>query len=120
MSDNHAGGLAAIEAIFPGITKLRCFFHLSQNIQRKLATLNLKDHLVYIKWVLKTLKQADTQDNFHKIWELFKPEGKQITGSDELVEYMQKNIIKSEAKWFNGASFAGKQKCNNSLESMNR
>ena len=120
MPDNHAGGPAAIEAIPSGITGLRCSPHLSQNIQRGLTALNLKDYLVYIKWVLGALGQAGTQDNFHKIWGLFKPEGKQITGGGGLVGYMQKNIVKSGAKWFNGAPFAGGQKCNNSLGGMDR
>ena len=40
--------------------------------------------------------------------------------NDEFANNYEKDYVKSESLWYNGASFVGKQKTNNSLESINR
>ena len=120
MSHNHAGGLGALISVFPSIVRLRCKFHLDQSLERKLRGLGLKSHLTYIRWTVKMLSECKTQKDFDKLWILLEPEIKNLTGSDPFVKYFKEEIIDSNALWYCGASFVGKQKCNNSLEAMNR
>lgn len=60
MSDSHKGELNAIKASFPGIVRLRCYFHLIQNLQKKVRDFDLKPKMEYIIWVTKTLREAKT------------------------------------------------------------
>jgi len=120
MSDSHKGQLNAIKAIFPNIIRLRCAFHLYQNIQKKVRDFKLKPMIEYILWVTKTLKEAKTKDEFYLIWGLLKPELLDKTSNSDFVKGFEDDYVFSESIWYNGGSFLGKQKCNNSLEAMNR
>ena len=120
MSDSHKGELNAIKASFPGIVRLRCYFHLIQNIQKKVRDFDLKPKMEYIIWVTKTLREAKTGEEFKNIWTLLKPELIEKTSNQEFVNAFEQDYVNSDSIWFNGGSFISKQKCNNSLESMNR
>jgi len=119
MSDSHKGQLNAIQAIFPTATRLRCLFHLLQNIERKARASKLSSKTGYIKWVTYTLQEALTQQEFTTTWNLLKPELLKVTNEDFVKSY-EKDYINSKAIWFRGGSFIGKQKTNNSLEAINR
>jgi len=60
------------------------------------------------------LARSQVGAGFASTWELLKSELLEMT-KEEFVEEYEENYIKSEAKWFAGASFIGKQKANNSL-----
>lgn len=120
MSDHHLGGLSALSTVFPNITRLRCLFHIGQNVEKKLRSLGLKKHLIYVRWVLKILSESKSKEDFDNLWELLEPEIRKITESEPFVLYFKEQIIDSTSLWFCGASFIGKQKCNNSLEGLNR
>ena len=120
MSDAHLGGMAALSLVFPEITKLRCRFHLDQNIERKLRNLKLKAHISYVRWAINSLSNTKSKEEFLSLWILLEPEIKKITQSDSFVKYLKDEIIDSESIWYSGGSFVGKQKCNNSLEGINR
>jgi len=119
MSDCHKGQLKAITEIFPDTVKLRCYFHLIQNIQRLAKNHKVKGNIDYILWVTKTIKESKNSSEFCKTWELLKPELLKMT-NQAFIESYEDNHINSQAKWYAGASFIGKQKTNNSLESINR
>jgi len=120
MSDHHPGGLAALISVFPSIIRRRCKFHLDQNGERKLRSLGLKKHIIYVRWTIKMLSECKSQEEFDSLWKLLEPEVEKITGSEAFMGYFKQEIIKSCSLWYCGASFVGKQKCNNSLEAMNR
>lgn len=120
MSDHHFGGLSALTTIFPEIVTLRCRFHLDQNIERKLRSLNLKAHIPYIRWAIKMLSETNSKNEFDLLWSLLEPEIKEITQSSDFMKYLTENVISDRSLWFKGASFIGKQKCNNSLEAINK
>jgi len=120
MSDAHLGGMKALSSVFPDIVKLRCRFHLDQNIERKLRALKLKNHIGYVRWVISSLAETKSKEEFLSLWRILEPEILSITNNESFNKYLNDEIINSESLWFNGASFIGKQKCNNSLEGMNR
>jgi len=119
LTDAHKGQLKAIKEAFPNIVRLRCFFHLLQNIHRLIHTHGVRENTHYILWVTNCLKEAQSESEFLATWKILKPELKEMT-KEKFVEEYEENYVKSEAKWFVGASFIGKQKTNNSLESINR
>ena len=119
MTDSHKGQLKAISSCFPNTIKLKCFFHLLQNINRQAKKVGVMEKIDYIIWVTNCLREAKSESEFKFTWQILKPELLNVT-KKEFVEDYEENYIKSDSKWFVGASFIGKQKTNNSLESINR
>ena len=119
MSNCQKGQMNAITKVFQDTTKLRCYFHLIQNIQRMARNFKVHEKIEYILWVTKMLKEAKSELEFEQIWALLKSELLGMTTHNFLKSY-EDNFVNSQAKWFVGASFVGKQKTNNSLESINR
>jgi len=120
MSDHHRGGLSALTSVFPGIITLRCRFHLDQNIERKLRSLGLKTCIPYVRWAIKMLIEVNSKEEFDSLWTLLEPEIQNVTQNNGFLKYLKEEIIASDSLWFKGASFIGKQKCNNSLEAINK
>jgi len=109
MSDAHKGQLNAISKVFPNATKLRCLFHLMQNIERKIRGHKQSSKMGYVKWMTYILQEALSEQEFLKIWSLLKPELLKVTDKDFVQSY-EKDFINSNAIWFRGGSFIGKQK----------
>ena len=119
MSDAHQGELNAFIEVFPEIIRLRCIFHLQQNIDNKVRSSKVTEKGGYVQWVTSRLREAMSKDEFESTWKLVKPELLEMTNA-AFVEAYEKDYKNSEGLWFQGASFIGKQKTNNSLEAINR
>jgi len=63
----------------------------------------------YVKWMAYALQEALVEQEFFKIWSLLKPELLKVTDED-FVQLYEKDFINSNAIWFRGGSFIGKQK----------
>ena len=93
---------------------------MDQNIERKMRSLKLKHYIEYVRWGINSLREAQSEEEFQSLWKILEPEIQKLTNCESFVKYLKNEVIDSEGLWYNGASFAGKQKCNNSLEGINR
>ena len=110
LSDAHKGQIAAIKEVFPDTIKLRCTFHLMQNVQTKVQKYKQSKNLQYVYWVTKVLHEAPSSQELEEIWKLLKPELLKMTENEEFVKSYETDFVNSESLWYQGASFIGKQK----------
>jgi transposase-like protein len=108
----------ACDAVFPNTTRIMCWFHVSQNVDKKLSTIRSKKIQDAIREDIHQLQLAKSESEFIKasgLW-LKKWEGNQEANS--FVSYFREEYINNNSGWFEGLAL-GYPSTNNCLEATN-
>lgn len=118
LSDNADNFISACHLAFKhNYSHLTCLFHLKKGINDKLKKETLKDYEKQIWYGIKCLKNCETLAMRNQVWKLVKKYWDDKEVPEEFIKNFELEYIKKKVYWFNGCSFAGKSRTNNSLES---
>lgn len=118
VSDNADNIISACRKVFGlQFTHLTCLFHLKKGVNEKLKKNILKPYEKTIWYGIKSLKNCNDYQMLTKVWKLIKSHWETNEVPNDFIKVFYDEYIKKNVVWYNGASFAGKGRTNNSLES---
>jgi len=120
MTDNSNALISGCKQAFKhNYIHLGCHFHIAKRMRDKVQSKGLKDKKQYLFFGLKALKNSPTLVFFKKVWEIIEKYWLDNGIPKEFVDTFRKEYINKDVQWHYGASFPGKSRTNNSLESGN-
>ena len=99
------------------VTHITCLYHLKKGIYDKLKKSTMKPYEKTIWYGYKSLKNYSNQQMFNKVWKLIQDLWEERQIPPDSIRTFENEYIKKDVTWFNGCSFSGKSRTNNSLES---
>jgi len=120
MSDNADAFITGCKSSFAHeFIHLSCHFHITKRLKDKTQGGELKQHKVQIFFGVKCLKNPATLPIFKNTWTLVSKYWKENNLPEKFINTFESEYIKKTPQWHYGASFPGKSRTNNSLESGN-
>jgi hypothetical protein len=101
--------------------RLNCWPHTERNLDKKIKGIKSDKIRREVKTDIHLIQLANTRDDFKFLWDQFckKWRSKRMSDVSTFVEYMEKNWIKINCNWYEGAA-PGYPSSNNALESTNK
>ena len=118
LSDNADNFITACKQHFKeNYTHMTCLFHLKKNISEKTRGNSLKAFEKTIWYGFKSIKNCSGIEMKRIVWNLIKNHWEEKGVPDNFIVNFENEYIKKDIHWYNGCSFPGKSRTNNSLES---
>lgn len=116
------------DAIISGCSKafvhdyihLLCHFHIMKGIKDKTRKNDLKEHKPCIFFGIKALKNSKSITFFNRAWKIIKVYWEEKGVPQNFIKGFEQEYITKKVQWHYGASFSGKSRSNNSVESGNK
>ena len=121
LSDNSDAIISGCRKAFTHeYTHLLCHFHIMKNIREKTQKNSLKEYKSEIMFGVKVLKNSQTLSFFKNAWKIIRLYWEEKGVSESFNNSFEQEYINKKVQWHYGASFPGKSRSNNSLESGNK